>query len=97
MVVIIIIAFVVLVVVLNEMTTPRVLDSTLVICGTEIVYGNTIAYYSNETTKTVYVSGNFVPEDTVTSTFVTNVTLSAAPGYSTSISDLGNCTFTSST
>ncbi len=91
--VILIVASVVTVVAINTLRTPRVTNSDLVICGTRIVYGGSIAYYTNETTATVYVSGNFFPEETVTSTFTTNVTFSATPGYSTSISDLGNCTF----
>ncbi|MDA4130312.1 MAG: hypothetical protein OK457_06040 [Thaumarchaeota archaeon] len=90
---IILVALVVTVVVTNSLRTPTVTNSDLVICGTQIVYGGSIVYSSNETTTTVF-SGNFFPEETVTSTFTTNVTFSATPGYSTSISDLGKCTFT---
>ena len=90
---ILVVALVVTVVLIKIPRTPRVTNSDLVICGTQIVYGGSIVYSSNETTTTVY-SGNFFPEETVTSTFTTNVTFSATPGKSTSISDLGKCTFT---
>jgi len=91
-----IVAFIVVVVLITAFAT-RVSESTLVVCKTPIAtYGGTVVSVDNETFTTI-TSGYFFPQGTITSTFITNVTFSATPGYSTSISELGNCTFTSAT
>lgn len=82
----------VLVLVLTGNLVSRSQKSTLVACGTEIVYGGEIEYSSNATTTT-YISFGFFPQGTQTSIYTTNVTVSETPAYTTSFSDVGACTF----
>jgi hypothetical protein len=92
-IVIVIIAFLFLVALVDIVRTPKVPESTNVVCVTEAIYGHDVYSISNETTTTI-TTVNAYPVDTVTSSYITNVSISATPGYSTSITGLGVCTFT---
>jgi purine-cytosine permease-like protein len=94
MLLVIIIAFVVVIFGISYLT-PKA-EYTIVVCGTQIVYGGEIIYSTNETTTTIR-NASFFAQGTFTSTFETNVSTSETLGYSTSFTDLGVCTYTSLT
>jgi hypothetical protein len=75
---------------------PASVSSNRVVCASaEFTEGYTIAYFSRNGTSASYLSGGFAGFYTKTSTFTTNVTVSANPGSVTSANGLGVCTYLS--
>jgi hypothetical protein len=95
MVAVIIIAFVIILIAINS-SSPKISYSNRVVCETATAtYGGSIVYLSTGNSTTV-TSGAFFAQGTEFQTIATNLTYTTTPGYSTSFSELGNCTFISS-